>query len=44
MTFEPDIHAAIMKRLELETDLRRAPEREEFLVYYRPLVQQHPVA
>ena len=39
VTFEPDMHAAVMKRLELEADLRRALERDEFLVYYQPLVQ-----
>jgi diguanylate cyclase (GGDEF)-like protein/PAS domain S-box-containing protein len=37
VTFEPDMHAAVMRRLELEADLRRAVEREEFLVYYQPL-------
>jgi sensor c-di-GMP phosphodiesterase-like protein len=38
VTFEPDMHAAVMKRLELEADLRRALERDEFLVYYQPLI------
>jgi diguanylate cyclase (GGDEF)-like protein/PAS domain S-box-containing protein len=38
VTFEPDMHAAILRRLELEADLRRALEREEFLVNYQPLM------
>jgi diguanylate cyclase (GGDEF)-like protein/PAS domain S-box-containing protein len=37
ITFEPDMHAAVVRRLELEVDLRRAVEREEFLVHYQPL-------
>jgi diguanylate cyclase (GGDEF)-like protein/PAS domain S-box-containing protein len=37
VTFEPDMHAAVLRRLELEADLRRAVEREEFMVYYQPL-------
>jgi EAL domain-containing protein (putative c-di-GMP-specific phosphodiesterase class I) len=39
VTFEPDMHAAVMRRLELEADMRRAVERGEFLVHYQPLVQ-----
>jgi diguanylate cyclase (GGDEF)-like protein len=38
VAFEPDMHAAILRRLELEADLRRALEREEFLVNYQPLM------
>jgi diguanylate cyclase (GGDEF)-like protein/PAS domain S-box-containing protein len=38
VTFEPDMHAAVMRRLELEGDMRRAVERGEFLVHYQPLV------
>ena len=41
VTFEPDMHAAVMRRLELEADLRRAVERDEFLVYYQPLFDLH---
>jgi diguanylate cyclase (GGDEF)-like protein/PAS domain S-box-containing protein len=35
--FEPDMHAALVRRLELEANLRRAVEREEFEVHYQPL-------
>jgi diguanylate cyclase (GGDEF)-like protein/PAS domain S-box-containing protein len=38
VTFEPDMHAAVMRRLQLEADLRDGLEREEFMVYYQPLV------
>ena len=36
--FEVDMHSKIVSRLTLETDLRRAVEKEEFLVYYQPIV------
>jgi EAL domain-containing protein (putative c-di-GMP-specific phosphodiesterase class I) len=39
VTFEPDMHAAVVRRLDLEADLRRAVERDEFLVYYQPLFE-----
>jgi len=35
--FEPDMHAAVVRRLELEADLRRAVDGNEFQVYYQPL-------
>jgi diguanylate cyclase (GGDEF)-like protein/PAS domain S-box-containing protein len=38
-TFEPGMHAAVVRRLELEADLRRAIERGEFVVHYQPLVE-----
>jgi diguanylate cyclase (GGDEF)-like protein len=36
--FDKDMHARAVNLLRLETDLRRAIEREEFLVYYQPIV------
>ncbi len=39
--FEPYMHASAQKTLEIETDLRRAINRQEFLVYYQPLICLH---
>ena len=36
--FAPEMHAVVMERLELETDLRHALERAEFYLVYQPLV------
>lgn len=36
--FHPSMHAAVLDRLELETDLRRAIEQQELAVYYQPIV------
>jgi predicted signal transduction protein with EAL and GGDEF domain len=36
--FDPEMQAEAVKRLHLETDLRRAVELREFRVYYQPLV------
>jgi diguanylate cyclase (GGDEF)-like protein len=35
--FEPSMHAALVSRLRLETELRRALEREEFELHYQPI-------
>jgi diguanylate cyclase (GGDEF)-like protein len=37
--FEPGLAAAAVRRLELENDLRRALERQEFCLYYQPIVE-----
>jgi diguanylate cyclase (GGDEF)-like protein/PAS domain S-box-containing protein len=37
--FDPDMHATALKRLTLETELRRAVERKEFSVFYQPIVE-----
>jgi EAL domain-containing protein (putative c-di-GMP-specific phosphodiesterase class I) len=36
--FDEAMHARAVNRLELENDLRRAIEREEFVVHYQPIV------
>ena len=36
--FEPGMHAEVVARLELEADIQRAVEREEFVVHYQPIV------
>ena len=37
--FDPAMHASAMNRLTLETELRRAVERNEFVVFYQPIVE-----
>jgi len=37
--FAPEMHEEVMARLELEDDLRRAVERDEFVVHYQPIVR-----
>jgi diguanylate cyclase (GGDEF)-like protein/PAS domain S-box-containing protein len=36
--FEPDMHAALMERLDLERDLRAAIGSDELLLHYQPVV------
>jgi diguanylate cyclase (GGDEF)-like protein len=36
--FDPSMHLQAVERLQMETDMRRAIERQEFLIYYQPLV------
>jgi diguanylate cyclase (GGDEF)-like protein len=36
--FEPEMGAAVVERLELEADLRRAVERDELVLHYQPIV------
>jgi PAS domain S-box-containing protein/diguanylate cyclase (GGDEF)-like protein len=37
--FDPEMHATVMARLRLESDLRRAVERDEMLLHYQPIVE-----
>lgn len=41
-TFESTMHTRATKRLQLETDLRRAIERNEFVLHYQPVVWMNP--
>jgi diguanylate cyclase (GGDEF)-like protein len=36
--FDQEMHAVALKRLALETDLRRAVQNEEFVLHYQPIV------
>ena len=38
VTFEPGMHAALVERVQLEADLRRAVDRGEFTLHYQPVV------
>jgi diguanylate cyclase (GGDEF)-like protein/PAS domain S-box-containing protein len=38
-TFDRSMHSRALRLLELENDLRRAVEREEFLLHYQPIVE-----
>ena len=37
-TFEPEMHAALVDRLEIETDLRYALEDGQFVLHYQPTI------
>ena len=37
--FDPSMHASAVQRLTIETELRRAVERFELVVYYQPIVE-----
>lgn len=36
--FDPNMHFDVMNALEIETDLRRGVERNEFLIHYQPIM------
>ena len=36
--FNPSMHTYVVKRLQLVNDLQRAIERQEFIIYYQPIV------
>lgn len=38
VVFDNEMHARAVNLLQLETDLRRAVERQEFLIYYQPIM------
>jgi len=37
-TFSPEMHQAVLDRLDMQTELRHALERQEFAVVYQPIV------
>lgn len=37
--FDPEMHKEALKRLHLENDLRQGIEREEFILYYQPIIE-----
>lgn len=41
VVFDEDMHRQALERLHLESELRQAVERKEFVVYYQPIVSLH---
>jgi predicted signal transduction protein with EAL and GGDEF domain len=39
--FDPSMHARAVRRLDLDNDLRRALEAEEFVLHYQPITSLH---
>ena len=39
--FNPSMHEIAVQRLHLENDLRRAMQRQEFVIYYQPIICLH---
>ncbi|MBE9004840.1 EAL domain-containing protein [Fortiea sp. LEGE XX443] len=39
--FDPAMYQEAIQLLEIENDLRRAVEREEFIIYYQPIISLH---
>jgi diguanylate cyclase (GGDEF)-like protein len=37
--FDPSMHASAIQRLTIETQLRRAVERQEFILHYQPIIE-----
>lgn len=38
VVFEPKMHEALMERIELEDDLRRGIDHQEFVIHYQPIL------
>jgi diguanylate cyclase (GGDEF)-like protein/PAS domain S-box-containing protein len=38
-TFDPSMHASALRRLTIETQLRRAMDRDEFFLVYQPIIE-----
>ena len=41
VVFEPQMHEALMERIELEVDLRRGIDEKEFTLHYQPIFDLH---
>jgi diguanylate cyclase (GGDEF)-like protein/PAS domain S-box-containing protein len=37
--FRPDMHADMLQRLELETELRHAADRDQLILHYQPIIE-----